>query len=202
MSKFCGKCDFCDHLWINSNSAEEMIKKLRNTEVYISTGKDGRKHRLAMETELDAARYYPYLTSMSWGSKDGGDGVILTSRPYIDYEEQEHLSWRIRDVLKYWRKCKRNKIPFNKEECYNKVTFLRDNDSALKEIICRVAEIGDKASFEGIYLPMAELYRKQWYKELVRLGEDPARAYCWCFGELFPFADVVQRRLGEEIPVE
>lgn len=202
MSKFCGKCDFCDHLWIRNNSAEDMIKELRNTEVYISSGEDGRKHRLVMETELDAARYYPYLTSMSFGSRDGKNVVILTSRPHIDYEEQEHLSWKIRDVLKYWRKCKRNKIPFDKEKCYEEVSLWKNNDSALKEIIFRVAEIGDKASFKGIYLPMAELYRKEWYKELVRLGEDPARAYCWCFGELFPFEDVVQKRLGEEIQVE
>ena len=153
-----------------------------------------------MDTELDMARYYPYLTSSMVGSKEGSV-IILSSSSFIDEEEKERLEWRLDDVLKYWRKCKRNKTPFNEEEAYEKCKFW-GNDDVLKEIISRVAKVGDKADYKGLHLPMWEHYRRDWYEELVKLGETPIKAFCWCFNEFFPSKETVEKRLGKEIEYE
>lgn len=193
MSVFSGKCDVYDHFAMGDNPEEE----IKNTNIYI-WGNDNRRHLLRVDTIKDLAKYYPYL--IACGTWADGKGIIeLSSRSFIDREEEEHISWQIKDVLKYWRKCKRNKIPFDEEECYRTVNYWRDNDAALKEIISRVAKDGDKATFKGIHKPMWEHYRKAWFEELVSLGYGEFEAFCWCFNEFFPKPEVVEKRLGRKL---
>lgn len=199
MSQFSGKCDFYDgFVMIRSDSTEEkLIENLKGLKLYIH-GKDGRDHRVKSDTLKDIVKYYPYIEIIMAGDKDKVT-IILSSDSFIDSEEKEMLGYKIETALKYWRKCKRNKVSFNKDECS---TLFWHIDNVEKEIINRVAEKGDKAEFEGIHLSMHEYYRKKWFDEMVKAGYTEFEAYNWCFKGLFDDEDTVIKRLGRPLKVE
>ena len=194
MSRFSGKCDFCDHLWM-SNTEEEILDELKKSNIYIYS--NGRRHLLAINTIKDAVKYYPYLISSAAWSKDTAC-IILSPDSFIDEEERDHLQWRIDEVLKYYKKCKRNKTVFKEDECYENTHFGVTTDDALKEIISRVSKDGLKVKLEGIHLPMQEYYRRYWFDEMVKQGYDEFTAFCWCFNEFFPTSDTIEKRLGRK----
>ena len=201
MSQFSGKCDFCDTLWIHGKDEKGIEEFLKNTVIKVRT-KDGRAHTCRVNTIKDAIKYLPYTTTIAFFSQGRGV-IILSGTSYIDEEEQEHLQYDIDRVLKYWRKCKRNKIKFDETDCYNE-TYWRcgQEDKALIEIISRVAKDGEKATFEGIHRPMWERYRREWFEEMVRYGYSENEAFCWCFNEFYPKAEVVEKRLGRKLNEE
>lgn len=201
MSRFCGKCDFYDHLWMNSDS-EEVEASLAKSDIYI-TSKDGREHKLKINTIKDAAKYYPYLIVIGAFSKEH-QTIILSSESFIDWEEREMLQYDIDDVYRFWRKCKREKIDFDKIDCYNKVHWsFSSEDKYLQEIISRIDRDGNKAKFEDIHKPIWERYRRNWFDELVHLGYSEIEAYKWCFNEWNFFDNnAVEKRLGRKINEE
>lgn len=171
MSKYCGKCDLCD--WISDYSDEKI--KASNFFLHLND----RDYKLEVNSKKDAIKYYPYLVSIG-GSSDGHSTVIIGSEPYIDIEEKEFLGWELNAAIKYWRKCKRNKKEFDKDECLKYVTSWPDD--ATKKIVERVAKDGDKATFEGIYRPLQNHYRKEWYECMVENGYTEIEAFRWVFG--------------------
>lgn len=197
MSQFCGKCDFYDgFVAIRCDGDEEKIKEeLKKLKLYIR-GNDNRNHLVKTDTIKDIAKYYPYLEAIAYGSDDRFI-VVLSADSFIDYEEKERLSYRIEDVLKYWRKCKRKKMPFTKEEFYKDNWWT--NEALMDEIIDRVAKYGDKAEFDDIHLPIHEYYRKRWFEELVRLGYTEREAYNWVYKGLFDSPEVIEKRLGRKL---
>lgn len=185
MSKFSGKSDFYDSIIEVRCEGDsfKLEKCLSNTDVYISTS-DGRDHKLEIKNEYDAIKYYPYLVSVSAHSKDTQRGyVLLSSKSYIDIEESNFLSWRIETALKYWRRCKRSKIPFDKEECMLKIDWRSNPSSYGTEIANRVAEYGDKADFSDIHTPMHEYMRRKWADAMIDVGYTKDQAFRWCFNE-------------------
>lgn len=201
MSQFCGKCDFYDgFVAIRCDDDEEKLKEeLKKLRLYVR-GKDGRSHLVKSDTIKDIAKYYPYLVGMSIGSKNGENVMYLSSSSFIDQEEREHLSWYINDVMKYWRKCKRTKIPFTAEECLKKFHYLYTD--ALSIIIDRIVKDGDKAEFDDIHLPLHEYYRQRWFEELVRVGWTEREAYDWAFNSWFERPDRIKERLGRTLKDE
>lgn len=200
MSRFCGKCDFYDSfVMIGSDGKhgklEENLKRLK-LHVY---GKDGRDHRVKSDTIKDIAKYYPYLESVMCFDKENGYNIYLQSDSFIDQEEREHIEWYIRDVLKYWRKCKRNKKPFIVDECIESLHWM--NDNILRTVAERVAKDGDKAEFDDIHDSLHEYYRREWFKELVRVGYTEFEAYNWCFKGLFDDEETVIKRLGRPLNI-
>lgn len=201
MSQFCGKCDFYDSfVAIGADSNEEKVKEnLKNLKLYVY-GKDGRDHRVKSDTIKDIAKYYPYLESVMNYSKESGYNVYLCSDSFIDQEEREHIGWYVRDVLKYWRKCKRNKKPFIVDECIESLHWM--NDDILRTVAERVAKYGNKAEFDDIHDSLHEYYRRRWFEELVRLGYSEFEAYNWCFKSLFDSKETIIKRLGRPITYE
>lgn len=201
MSKFSGKCDFYDgFVMINSDDDEEKVNEnLKKTDLYI-WGSDNRRHRIKADTVKDIVKYYPYLESMAFYSGDKYS-ITLSNDSFIDQEERERLSSRIKDVLAYWRKCKRNKAPFDVEECC-KAVWGFGNDEITKEIATRVAEYGDKAEFKDIHLPMHEYYRKNWFDEMVKTGYTEFEAYTWCFNAMWDKEETIIKRLGRPLKKE
>lgn len=191
MSRFSGKCDFYDgFVEIRCGSDEEKIKEeLKKLKLYVR-GKDGRDHLVKSDTIKDIAKYYPYLEAIACGSNDGFT-VILSSDSFIDQEEKEFLTWKIRDVLKWWRKCKRNKKPFDVDECVEKLFWM--NTDQIRTIAERVAKDGEKAEFDDLHNPLHEYYRKRWFEELVRLGYTEREAYNWVYKGLFDRPEVIEK---------
>lgn len=205
VSRFSGKCDFYDSfvaIW--SDGDEEKLKeKLKGLKLYVY-GKDGRSHRVKSDTIKDIAKYYPYLEGICCASKqDDSFTVYLSSDSFIDQEEKEHISWDVERVLKYWRKCKRKKLPFDEEECFKKeFAWRHGREDNLHEIIHRIAENGDKAEFDDIHDNLHEYFRRQWFEELVRVGWTEREAYDWAFNAFFEGANKVKERLGRELKDE
>lgn len=198
MSMFSGKCDFFDSfVAIFCDGEDEKIKeRLPKLKLYVY-GKDDRNHRVKSDTILDIAKYYPYLAAIHTGDKDGNSVYILSSDSFIDQEEKQFRDYHINDVMKYWRKCKRNKTEFNEEECYQKVKFWSDSEE-LKEIIHRVAVDGPKAEFDDIHYSMWENNRRRWMDELIRLGMDEDKAFQWCFKD-WATEDNKQKRFNKTV---
>lgn len=196
MSEFSGKCDFYDGFIGSNDDKEKILENLKKLNLYIR-GKDGRSHRIKSDTIKDIAKYYPYLRSVSLYDKENGYRIYLASDSFIDQEEAEWRDWKVGYVLKYWRKCKRNKKPFVAEECFNEMSWI--DNTQLKEIIHRVEKDGDKAKFDDIHDPMHENYRRKWFEELVRLGYTEREAYDWCFNAFFDDEETIIKRLGRPI---
>lgn len=190
MSKYCGKCDFAD--WVCDESDEEISRHS-----FFITTPDDRAHKLDIHNQRDAARYYPYIISMAASSKDNGGVVYLSSSSYIDQREKEHQGWYIRDVMKYWNKCKRDKIKFDKKVAYEKSGFSSTNEVEIKEIINRIAKDGKNATFEGIYHPICEYYRTNWFNCLTEeFGYTKREAFKIVFNKLLVTDEEIDERVS------
>lgn len=195
MSIFSGKCDFYDSFVdIGADGDEKKLEEeLKKLKLYIC-GDDGRNHRIKSDTIKDIAKYYPYLQSIACYNKEDGYNIYLSSDSFIDQEEREYMEWRIEYVLKYWRKCKRNKVPFVVDECVESLRWMNNNN--LRTIAELVAKDGNKANFKGLHDSLHEHYRRRWYEELVRLGYTEREAYNWCFKGMFDNEETMNKRLG------
>jgi len=198
MSSFSGKCDFCDcFVMIHSDGDEKKAEEnLKNLDLCIYTV-DGRRHKIETNTIKDIVKYYPYLESMGAYS-NGKYCVVLSSRPFIDIEEEEHRSWRTNEVLKYWKKHKKD---FDEQACYDDISKWDKRDENLKEMIHLVAQYGNKADFSDIHYPMQEHYRREWFEEMVRVGYTELEAYNWCFNDSLDH-ETIKKRLGREIHIK
>lgn len=197
MSKFSGKCDFCDHLWISAKTDDEAFNKFNGTKLYISQPlPDGFDFKKALEDKVnipetyykkvkyssirDLVPLYPYLISMSYcdNTDSHNSVVILSSESFVDREEQEHLEYYLKDLLRVYNRCKRKKIEFNVEEAVKEVYWGKWYKDIMLELANRVKEKGKKASIDGIHLPTQEHYRQELTREIFKydceilLGED------------------------------
>ena len=185
MSQFCGKCDFCDVLSMGHVDFDK-------SEFYMYI--NNRRHKLDINNKHDAIKYYPYLISSMGGSKNGRYCIVLTSESFIDREEQERLDWEVRDILAYWEKCKRKKIPFDEEEAMKNIAF---SNAVTREIIERVQVLGDKTTTEGLHTSIHEYYRHKWYEEMINDGYDKKEAFSWVYKEWLPTDEMIETRLSQ-----
>ena len=202
MSKFCGKCDFYDSFIAirckgDEKQVEENLKKLR---LFIY-GRDGRTHRLKSDTIKDIAKYYPFIEAVMCGECDGSSTIILSSDSFIDQEERQHLGFYIKDIERYYNRCKRKKDSFVVDECVKEFSYW-SNSELYRTIAERFAKNGKKAKFDDIHLPLQEHYRREWFDELVRVGYTEYEAYDWAFNGMFDSLELVKKRLGRPLKTE
>lgn len=175
MSKYSGKCDLYDSLI--------MIKDIKDYSKVKIYAYNNDIVPLRIDFERDAMPFYPYLTTIMSGDKDGNTIIHLSSESYVDTNENEHLSWYLEDIKKYWRKCKRKKIEFNEEEAAKLIMWCNEDLPSYKEeIIKRVKEQGEKATIKNIHTPLHDYYRKYLYDDMVDAGWDKRIAYRWVYG--------------------
>lgn len=168
MSMYSGKCDLYDYL------GDATDEKLQNSNIYIADN----IIPLRINNQHDLAPYYPYLVGIgSWGN--GHAEIRLSTESFIDAEEREHLTWKLNNVLRYWRRCKRNKTQYDVDMAAQSISFPGTPNGIEQEIAERVARDGDKATIDGLRDYMHEYYRKKLLEEMVRLGWDKRRAKFW-----------------------
>ena len=172
ISRYSGRCDLKDTLDIFG--VNEIINKYK---IYAPN----QILPLEVNEPKDLIPYYPFLTSSMSSNKETGGVIYLTSESYIDTEEREHLTWTLDNLIRIWRRCKRKKIPFDKEEALAQTTLFTPREHE-EEIADRVAEFGDKATIDGIHLKLHDGYRQDLYEEMIKNGWDESRSYIWCFG--------------------
>ena len=173
ISKYSGKCDFKDMCEIHN------IDNILKSNVYIGWN----IIPLKFESEKDLIPYYPYIVGSS-STTNGVGEIRLSTESYVDRSERESLEFYTKACQKYVNKCKRKKEfcdigHFNKENNYG-------YNEVYEEIISRLMMVGFEKDFkftlDGIYLPMAERYRKELYDEMIKNGWDENKSKRWCFG--------------------
>lgn len=186
MSMFSGKCDLADHMWICNDTEEDVQREIDKTDFYLHRPSGLCGHKLDIHTIKDLVPYYPYLISMAYGSKEDRNKVWISSESFVDSEEKERIGWYIDDVLKYYRKCKRKKIPFIKEECIKNSFWGERHSDFFSDIIDKIIENNFKytpedAFYDGFHLSLHDHYRKSLYEEMVKYGYSKEYAMQWCF---------------------
>lgn len=167
MSSYSGKYDVADYF--EGCSDEE----LRNSDIYIGDN----PVPLRIENQHDLAPYYPHLITIgSWC--EGRASCWITERSFVDFSEEEHLGWKLRDFQRYWRRCKRNKKDYIEEEAIAKICWFEPTDVD-REIAHRVAMYGNKATVEGLHDELHEFYRRELLEKMVELGWDEGKAKIW-----------------------
>ena len=173
MSEFCGKCDVCDSF--NDRSDEY----LQNSKFSIY-GADGRDHILTINNQKDLSKYYPYLTC-SMGVDKNKAYVHISSQCFIDSEEAERISWVKNALIKYYKKCKRNKIQYTVDEAIKAAVLFGPDDWEI-ELARRVGESGEKAETKDLHTPIHDYYRERWCEELISQGYTEDEAKLWVYG--------------------
>ena len=184
ISKFSGKCDFADHIFMSSEdlTKEELFNKFNGTKLYkykqpkdcveITDIKDMNKNWEEVEYHSlkDLIPYYPYIIALGFcdNKNSTNSTIVLSSESYVDSSERESLEFMLKDILRYYNRYKRKKESFNKEEVLSKVCWNKYNEYAYKELIDRVDKYGKKANINGIELSMSKIYREELRKELER----------------------------------
>ena len=105
MSKYCDKCDVYDQIGDYSD------EQLQNSKIFIGDN----VVPLKIESQHDLAPYYAHIVVESY-AKDNVVNMRISNRSYVDRQEEECLEWILRDFKKYYKKCKRKKIPYVEEE--------------------------------------------------------------------------------------
>ena len=167
MSIYSGKCDVADMFEDYSDNQLQQCNFYLNDNIV----------PLRIDNQHDLSPYYPYLVSYGGGNK-GIWNCHITSRSYIDIEEEEHLTWKLRDFQRYYRKCKRNKVPYVEAEAIKNCIWSNYNDID-KEIAHRVGIYGDKATIEGLHDSLYEYYREKLLNRMIELGWDKKLAKYW-----------------------
>lgn len=66
--------------------------------------------RVMIKEEKDLIPYYTHLVASACYTKENGNTIHLSRDSFINSEEREFLSWKIRDIISMFRKAKKEKI--------------------------------------------------------------------------------------------
>lgn len=135
---------------------------------------------LTIKETKDLVPYYPYIVATSCGDKDGAV-IHLSSMDYITIHETEMLDIYLERLKKIYRRCKRKHEEFNIEEVYKREFCGFGERPELRPLVERVAELGNKATYDGIYLNMSEYYRQEWREELLKYEYDAKWIEDWIY---------------------
>lgn len=167
ISRYSGKCDWCDTLEIHEYTLKELQN---NVKIYVGNSEEP----LYIEKMEDTIPYYPYIIGSAWFDNAERKAVIhLSSESFIDSEERKFLESELKNILKIYNRCKRNKIEFNVDDVVKKVTWNGWNEEAYRELANRAKEKGKKATIDGIHLRMYEYYRKLLVDEMLKYDLNP-----------------------------
>lgn len=170
-----GKFDFQDECEMGIG-ADKILEKYR---VFVG------RHELVplwMNSKKDLVAYYTYTIGIMASDKHGGM-IVLSDESYIDSRERERISQDYKDVLKYYRKCKREKKEFDKTEALRRIAWLREEpDKYQVELVDRFSQNGPKVTINDLHAPMFDMMRKEWYDLMLKNGWSEQQAYRWVYG--------------------
>ena len=180
MSNYSGKCDCFDHFWMSAKTEEDVQKEIDRTNFYMLI--HNRRIKLDIHTVKDLVPYYPFLINMGAWSKNERCTVVFSSESFVDREEREFMEWDLQDTLKEYKRCKRNKVPFDPEAYLKKKVWWKSHNYT-KEIVSRVAKDGLKANIDGLYSETKDKWERiPLAQEMKRYGYDDFFIEEWVFG--------------------
>ena len=121
---FTGKSDFFD--WCNMhNKPEEVLTKAK---VYLGDAK------IELKKPEDLIPYYTHLVA-SAACNGSSQTINLTRKSYINIEEAEHIGNLVYDAIYWYRKAKREKVPFNYAFAQRQKNFWCSEKPVMESII-------------------------------------------------------------------
>lgn len=193
MSRYSGKCDFADHIWMSANTEKEAFEKFKGTKLYIVQPlPEDFDLQKALDEKInipetyykeikytsirDLIPYYPYLVrfAVCYEEKTRNSVVCLSAESFVDREERESLEFKLKRLLTIYNRCKRKKIEFNIDEAVKESAWDEYDEEIYRILAERVKEKGKKATIDGVHLKMHERYRKELVDEMKRKGLNPA----------------------------
>lgn len=162
ISSYSDRCDFCDHIYFSG------VENVLKADIYVGDKK------LEAKEYRDLIPYLPYIIGIFIGGKDGDSYIRLSKESYVDSYERETLEWYLKNLLRIYNRCKRKKIPFNKEAAVHEICFDHHNEDIITELANRVAQFGRKAKIDGLHTSYGDFYRKNLVDEMIKYNIDPA----------------------------
>lgn len=173
---------------------EELFEKFKGTKLYKHKPSDQQKEldsstperlnetmrsnwdEIHYESISDLVPYFPYLVSIAaCDNIDSNNSmVVLSSKSFVDIEEEDILSIYLKNLIKIYNRCKRKKIDFKVDDAVREVCWNGWNKKAITELAERVKLYGKKASINGVHLDMYERYRKELVDEMLKYGLHPS----------------------------
>lgn len=141
MSMWTGKCDFADTCEMIHNP-QEIVEK---STIYLGNA------RVFIKEPKDLIPYYTNLISMACYNKEDGDVIHLSQNSFIDREEREFISWKIRDVIYSFRKAKKAKVEFNYEYFAKNNYMLDKRDLVVYKAI--IDKVNNNTDIAKVHLP-------------------------------------------------
>lgn len=174
MSRYSGKCDFCDHIEIHG------VDNVLSSDIHI-----GRNIvPLRFETEKDLIPYYPHLILITaWDNTANKGRIVLSERSFVDREEEEILTYTLQYLLRYYNRCKRKHIQYDADEAIKNSLGGWFKPEYYKVLAERVGRYGKKATIDGVHTPLHQHDRQLLYEEMIKNGYTPFSAYYWVYHE-------------------
>lgn len=176
----CGKCDFRDTVvMINCDGTDEtVIPFFKKSKIYVRD-----IGPIKIETYQDFIPYMHFIISSACFSKEGAT-IHLSKESWIDTEERDSLQFNFERVLKYYKKCKRDKKTFDYEGFaeWNKGWDLGDDSYIYKSLIKRFQENQKKAielKTEGIHTIRHQRMRYEQYTYALKNDCDISHPLLW-----------------------
>ena len=166
MSRYSGKCDFGD-------TYEILGDRIKNAKVFIGDN----IIPLKMESYKDYLPYFPFLVGLM-ASSDDSTTIFLSSRSYVDNEEEDMISARLNWTKKKYRSLKKKNCEITVDDLL--FGFSDDVDRELAKLV--IDSNGKCDVPKNIHLPMAEYYRKELYDDMLKEGWDEDKTYKWVYG--------------------
>lgn len=119
MSRWTGKCDFADDCEMIHNP-QEIVEK---SEIYLGDA------RVMIKEEKDLIPYYTHLVASASYNKECGNVIHLSRDSFINFEEREHLSWKIHDLIYAFRIAKKEKVEVTLDYLKSKKYYLGNTEN-------------------------------------------------------------------------
>lgn len=97
------------------HNPQEFVEK---SEIYLGDA------RLMIKEEKDLIPYYTHLVASASYNKEKGNVIHLSRDSFINFEEREHLSWKIRDLIHAFRIAKKEKVEVTLDYLKSKKYYL------------------------------------------------------------------------------
>ena len=178
MSIFCGKCDVFDTLiGIREMTDESDWSKVK---IYQYNDKNERI-LLDIRSTKDLLPYAAHLIESSC-SCDGDMTACITSRSYVDIENDEHMFWLFKMAKREYMRCKRKGVTFDIENAAKKISFRRTPGDVEKTICERIAEHPyAKANISDLKSSTYYFYKEMLEKAMIEAGYTAKQAHVWCY---------------------
>lgn len=117
------------------HNPQEIIEK---SKIYLGDA------RVMINEEKHLIPYYTHLVTFASYNKESGNVIHLSRESFINREEKEFLSWKIRDVITTFRKAKKEKVEVTLDYIKaQKYYWSHDEDIIYSAIIDKIKNNGD-----------------------------------------------------------